>query len=99
MPFPVHDSLPCMKVSGEKTEIVMKRIQDLIYRNSQPKKTSSGQQAFRLQQVSVNLGFFFCVVTLLSYRALLCIYAIVLSFKTFRIVVGISSKFSSADSG
>ncbi|XP_035702195.1 F-actin-uncapping protein LRRC16A isoform X3 [Folsomia candida] len=51
IPFPVHDVLPCMKVSGaEKTESVMKRIQDLIYRNSQPQnKTSSGHQ-FRLQQ-------------------------------------------------
>jgi len=52
MAFPVHDALPCMKVSGEKTEAVMKRIQDLIYRNSQPKKTpNNGGQAFRLQQV------------------------------------------------
>lgn len=47
-----------MKVSGaEKTESVMKRIQDLIYRNSQPQnKTSSGHQ-FRLQQV-FNIYFF-----------------------------------------
>ncbi|ODN04727.1 Leucine-rich repeat-containing protein 16A [Orchesella cincta] len=50
MPYPIHDALPCMKVSGEKTENVLKRIQDLIYRNSQPKKTGSNQQAFRLQQ-------------------------------------------------
>ncbi|CAG7717770.1 unnamed protein product, partial [Allacma fusca] len=50
MPFPIHDTLPCMKVSCEKTEAVMKRIQDLVYRNSLPKKTSNGQQAFRLQQ-------------------------------------------------
>ena len=57
MPYPIHDALPCMKVSTEKTEAVMKRIQELIYRNSLPKKTSTGQQAFRLQQVCHHILF------------------------------------------
>lgn len=51
MPFPVYDSTACMKVSAEKTETVMKKIQDLVVRNSQPKKATNGHQAFRLQQV------------------------------------------------
>ncbi|XP_046397648.1 F-actin-uncapping protein LRRC16A isoform X2 [Ischnura elegans] len=49
MPFPVFDIMPCMKVSAERTEIIMRRIQDLLHRNVSPKKYSNGQ-AFRLQQ-------------------------------------------------
>lgn len=43
------DVLPCMKVSAERTDAVMKRIQDILHRNVSPKKYSNGQ-AFRLQQ-------------------------------------------------
>lgn len=50
MPVPVHDLLPCMKISAERTDTLMKRIQDLLHRNVSPKKYSNGQ-AFRLQQV------------------------------------------------
>ncbi|XP_075224401.1 capping protein regulator and myosin 1 linker 1 leucine rich repeat protein [Lycorma delicatula] len=49
MPLPIYDVLPCMKVSAEKTDTVMKRIQEILYRNVSPKKYSNGQ-AFRLQQ-------------------------------------------------
>ncbi|XP_026273496.1 F-actin-uncapping protein LRRC16A isoform X3 [Frankliniella occidentalis] len=49
MPVPLMDLLPCMKVSAERTDAVMKRIQDIVHRNVSPKKYSNGQ-AFRLQQ-------------------------------------------------
>ncbi|XP_066998308.2 F-actin-uncapping protein LRRC16A isoform X2 [Anabrus simplex] len=49
MPFPVHDVVPCMKASAERTESLMRKIQDLLHRNVSPKKYSNGQ-AFRLQQ-------------------------------------------------
>ncbi|KAK7868710.1 hypothetical protein R5R35_008235 [Gryllus longicercus] len=49
MPFPVHDIVPCMKTSAERTDTVMRKIQDLLHRNVSPKKYSNGQ-AFRLQQ-------------------------------------------------
>ncbi|GLH15724.1 Leucine-rich repeat-containing protein 16A [Gryllus bimaculatus] len=50
MPFPVHDIVPCMKTSAERTDTVMRKIQDLLHRNVSPKKYSNGQ-AFRLQQL------------------------------------------------
>ncbi|XP_039285032.1 F-actin-uncapping protein LRRC16A isoform X2 [Nilaparvata lugens] len=50
MPFPIYDALPCMKVSAEKTNEVMKKIQEILHRNVSPKKYSSNGQAFRLQQ-------------------------------------------------
>lgn len=50
MPLPIYDVLPCMKVSAEKTDSVMRRIQEILYRNVSPKKYCNGQ-AFRLQQV------------------------------------------------
>ncbi|KAK3878025.1 hypothetical protein Pcinc_017305 [Petrolisthes cinctipes] len=49
MPFPVHDALLCMKTAPERTENIMRRIQDTLYRNVSPMKYSNGQ-AFRLQQ-------------------------------------------------
>ena len=50
MPLPLYDVLPCMKVSAERTDALMKKIQDVLHRNVSPKKYSNGQ-AFRLQQV------------------------------------------------
>lgn len=58
--MPLYDLLPCMKVNAEKTDGVMKRIQDVLHRNVSPKKYSNGQ-AFRLQQV-------------LSYKMLVLLY-------------------------
>lgn len=49
MPLPLYDVLPCMKVSAERTDTLMKKIQDVLHRNVSPKKYSNGQ-AFRLQQ-------------------------------------------------
>nr|ASR74812.1 leucine-rich repeat-containing protein [Penaeus japonicus] len=49
LPFPVHDALLCMKTAPERTENLMRRIQDTLYRNVSPMKYSNGQ-AFRLQQ-------------------------------------------------
>ncbi|KAL0270608.1 UNVERIFIED_CONTAM: hypothetical protein PYX00_007960 [Menopon gallinae] len=49
MPFPIHDIVPCMKTSAERTDAVMSKIQQLLHRNVTPKKYSNGQ-AFRLQQ-------------------------------------------------
>nr|XP_053632379.1 F-actin-uncapping protein LRRC16A-like [Cherax quadricarinatus] len=49
MPFPVHDAMLCMKTAPERTENIMRRIQDTLYRNVSPMKYSNGQ-AFRLQQ-------------------------------------------------
>lgn len=51
MPFPIYDVVPCMKTSSERTDAVMRKIQDLLHRNVSPKKYSNGQ-AFRLQQVN-----------------------------------------------
>lgn len=51
MPFPIYDIVPCMKLSAEKTENVMKKIQDILHRNVSPKRYSNGH-AFRLQQVN-----------------------------------------------
>lgn len=50
MPLPLYDTLPCMKVNAEKTDMLMRKIQDILHRNVSPKKYSNGQ-AFRLQQV------------------------------------------------
>ncbi|XP_064102871.1 F-actin-uncapping protein LRRC16A-like isoform X2 [Macrobrachium nipponense] len=49
MPFPVHDCMLCMKTAPERTENLMRRIQDTLFRNVSPMKYSNGQ-AFRLQQ-------------------------------------------------
>ncbi|KAF4525095.1 hypothetical protein B566_EDAN014291, partial [Ephemera danica] len=49
MPFPVFDVQPCMKTSAERTDIIMRRIQELLHRNVTPKKHTQGQ-ALRLQQ-------------------------------------------------
>ncbi|XP_018918250.2 LOW QUALITY PROTEIN: F-actin-uncapping protein LRRC16A [Bemisia tabaci] len=49
MPLPLFDVMPCMKLSAEKTDAIMKKIQDVLHRNVSPKKYSNGQ-AFRLQQ-------------------------------------------------
>ncbi|XP_037804620.1 F-actin-uncapping protein LRRC16A-like isoform X25 [Penaeus monodon] len=49
LPFPVHDAMLCMKTAPERTENLMRRIQDTLYRNVSPMKYSNGQ-AFRLQQ-------------------------------------------------
>ncbi|XP_068242562.1 F-actin-uncapping protein LRRC16A-like isoform X14 [Palaemon carinicauda] len=49
MPFPVHDSMLCMKTAPDRTENLMRRIQDTLFRNVSPMKYSNGQ-AFRLQQ-------------------------------------------------
>ncbi|XP_049862710.1 F-actin-uncapping protein LRRC16A isoform X2 [Schistocerca gregaria] len=49
MPFPIYDIVPCMKTSAERTDAVMKKIQDILHRNVTPKIYSNGQ-AFRLQQ-------------------------------------------------
>lgn len=46
MPFPIHDIVPCVKTSAERTDAVLKKIQQLLYRNVTPKKYSNGQ-AFR----------------------------------------------------
>lgn len=46
MPFPIHDVMPCMKTNAEKTDAVMRKIQQLLQRNVTPKKYSNGQ-AFR----------------------------------------------------
>jgi hypothetical protein len=51
MPFPTYDVVPCMKTSSERTDFIMRKIQDLLHRNVSPKKYSNGQ-AFRLQQAS-----------------------------------------------
>lgn len=49
IPFPIHDVTPCMKTNSERTDFLMKKIQDLLHRNVSPQKYSNGQ-AFRLQQ-------------------------------------------------
>ncbi|KAL7637106.1 UNVERIFIED_CONTAM: hypothetical protein RMT77_012864 [Armadillidium vulgare] len=49
MPFPVHDVTLCMKTAPERTENIMRKIQDSLCRNISPRKYSNGQ-AFRLQQ-------------------------------------------------
>ncbi|KAF2345110.1 hypothetical protein FHG87_024133, partial [Trinorchestia longiramus] len=50
MPFPLHDVSSCMKTAPERTDAVMKRIQDALQRNVQPTRHSSHAQALRLHQ-------------------------------------------------
>ncbi|KAB0792496.1 hypothetical protein PPYR_14455 [Photinus pyralis] len=38
MPYPIYDVTPCMKASAERTEAIMRKIQDLLNRNAAPKK-------------------------------------------------------------
>ncbi|KAK4872636.1 hypothetical protein RN001_014665 [Aquatica leii] len=38
MPYPIYDVAPCMKASAERTESVMRKIQDLLNRNAAPKR-------------------------------------------------------------
>lgn len=38
MPYPIYDVAPCMKASAERTEVIMRKIQDLLNRNAAPKK-------------------------------------------------------------
>lgn len=59
MPFPVHDAMLCMKTAPERTETIMRRIQDTLYRNVSPMKYSNGQ-AFRLQQVGLTQTIWVC---------------------------------------
>lgn len=33
MPFPLYDVMPCMKASAERTDLIMRKIQDLLNRN------------------------------------------------------------------
>lgn len=47
MPFPLHDIMPCMKASAERTDLTMKKIQDLLNRNVSLKKHSN--KSFPLQ--------------------------------------------------
>ncbi|CAB3369160.1 Hypothetical predicted protein [Cloeon dipterum] len=49
MPFPVFDVQHCMKASAERTDLIMRRIQELIHRNVTPKRQYHSQ-ALRLQQ-------------------------------------------------
>lgn len=41
MPYPIYDVAPCMKASADRTEAVMRKIQDLLNRNAAPKKSIS----------------------------------------------------------
>lgn len=47
MPFPLHDIMPCMKASAERTDVIMRKIQDLLNRNVTFKKRSA--KSFPLQ--------------------------------------------------
>ncbi|XP_059613846.1 F-actin-uncapping protein LRRC16A isoform X3 [Phlebotomus argentipes] len=48
IPFPVFDMAPCLKNHPEKTDSVMRRMQELLQRNGNGLKRSNGQ-GFRLQ--------------------------------------------------
>ena len=52
LPFPLHDVSACMRTAPERTDAVMRRIQDALCRNVAPTRHSSQQQALRLHQVS-----------------------------------------------
>lgn len=47
MPFPLYDVMPCMKASAERTDLLMRKIQDLLNRNVSLKKYSV--KSFSLQ--------------------------------------------------
>lgn len=38
MPFPIFDVTPCMKANAERTDVVMRKIQELLNRNVSPRK-------------------------------------------------------------
>ncbi|XP_052861645.1 F-actin-uncapping protein LRRC16A [Anopheles cruzii] len=48
MPFPLHDIAPCLKQHPDRTDGLMKRMQELLFRNGNGFKRSHGQ-GFRLQ--------------------------------------------------
>lgn len=48
MPFPLHDIAPCLKQHPDRTDGLMKRMQELLFRNGNGFKRSQGQ-GFRLQ--------------------------------------------------
>lgn len=48
MPFPIYDAQSCMKASAEKTEVLAKKMHELIQRNVTPSKYCHSS-AYRLQ--------------------------------------------------
>lgn len=48
IPFPVFDVAPCLKSHPERTDVVMRKMQDYLQRNSYGLKRTNGQ-GFRLQ--------------------------------------------------
>lgn len=48
IPFPVFDVAPCLKAHPERTDMVMRKMQDYLQRNSYGLKRTNGQ-GFRLQ--------------------------------------------------
>ncbi|KFB41587.1 AGAP004841-PA-like protein [Anopheles sinensis] len=48
MPFPLHDIAPCLKQHPERTDGLMKKMQELLFRNGNGFKRTHGQ-GFRLQ--------------------------------------------------
>uniref|UniRef100_A0A182P0L2 CARMIL C-terminal domain-containing protein n=1 Tax=Anopheles epiroticus TaxID=199890 RepID=A0A182P0L2_9DIPT len=48
MPFPLHDIAPCLKQHPERTDVLMKKMQELLFRNGNGFKRTHGQ-GFRLQ--------------------------------------------------
>lgn len=48
MPYPIYDVTPCMKTSAERTDAVMRKIQELLNRNGLPRKNNN-RNSFVLQ--------------------------------------------------
>uniref|UniRef100_A0A182S8B8 CARMIL_C domain-containing protein n=1 Tax=Anopheles maculatus TaxID=74869 RepID=A0A182S8B8_9DIPT len=48
MPFPLHDIAPCLKQHPERTDVLMRKMQELLFRNGNGFKRTHGQ-GFRLQ--------------------------------------------------
>lgn len=43
MPFPLHDIAPCLKQHPERTDVLMKKMQELLFRNGNGFKRTHGQ--------------------------------------------------------
>lgn len=81
MPFPVFDVQQCMKTSAERTDIVMRRIQELIHRNVTPKRQYHSQ-ALRLQQVGILPLIFRFLICLLAFSVFLSVCLSVLTHRS-----------------
>lgn len=63
IPFPTYDLQAPMKASPERVDAMVRRMQDCLQRNSNPRSYASRGKNFRLTQVWYDIGHVFFEVT------------------------------------